>query len=84
MKLVYQSYSSIKPKSKKYLGSDYYEYTGFTIAEVINGTMTGEVIISGGVGRYEGVSGTVVLTGTLNTGMDVTFTGEGYLYFPFK
>lgn len=63
---------------------DYYLYEGYTIADVINGKMTGEVIIIGGVGKYFGVTGKVALSGTLNPGMDVTFTGEGYLSFPKK
>ena len=39
-----------------------------------------DITVTGGVGRFEGVTGQLTCTGSLN-GV-VTFSGEGFLNFP--
>ncbi len=64
---------------------DYYFYTGILYTNVADGTITGEIIMDDGVGKYEGVKAKLSITGfhNLETG-ESAFTTEGYCIFVKK
>lgn len=68
---------------------DYFNFTGWAIIDLTNvatsmsATVTGEITVTNGTGRFEGVKGTITMTeGTLDfkTG-SMDWEGEGYLIY---
>jgi hypothetical protein len=58
--------------------SDYFYYTGTVIVTFATGTLTGEILVDGGTGKYKNAKGIVTITGTVDfvTGA-VSWTGKG-------
>jgi hypothetical protein len=49
----------------------------------IDGSLNGTMDFTGGVGKFEGVSGSIVITGTANPETsEASFRGEGVIIFP--
>jgi len=62
---------------------DAYTYTGVASISLTNGSLTGTMDFTGGTGRFEGVSGSIVIRGIANpVTSEASFTGEGTIIFP--
>jgi len=60
----------------------YFLYSGYSTVTFADGSLTGEMTINGGTGRFAGANGTVTMNGTVNleTGA-ATWTGRGTITF---
>jgi hypothetical protein len=62
---------------------DSYDWTGHMVINVVSCTVTFDVEINGGKGRFEGVQGEAELTGPIDlVSRVINFKGEGKLTFP--
>lgn len=61
---------------------DSYNYSGIMVINPSTRTVSATGNVTGGVGRFEGVTGEFTLNGTLGDYAVVTWSGEGFLTFP--
>ncbi len=62
---------------------DYYFYTGVMHIAVANGMLTGSITMDDGVGKFEDVTGDLLITGKSEMNV-ATFTAEGFCTFTKK
>lgn len=61
---------------------DSYNYSGTMVINPFTRVVIATGTVTGGVGRFEGVTGEFTLNGTLDDYAVVTWSGEGFLTFP--